>query len=342
MAPVWQLSVDLQLRQKLGARYIVSGSVRRSGERVRISADLTDADKNLHLWSRQFDAGINDIFEVQDEITRKVVGALAIKLSRIEQDRAFAKDTGQLDAYDYYLRGRARMAIGERADFLKARAMFEKAIAIDPHYALAITRLGETYLAEVTGGWTEFIMDAFNRAETLGNQALSLAPELAEGHQLLAYVYVTRGEYERGILEASRAVEINPSDAYGYATLGNALMFTGDANGAIAAVEKALVFDPTLQWDYVSALGFAYYLAGRYDEAIAILEPVAGKGSSHLSYAMLASAYAQAGRDADARRAADEMKRLWPFFKVSDFVNQWKDEKSRALVAQGLFKAGLH
>src|SRR5207248_1510206 len=124
-----------ELREKLGARYVVIGSVRRGGDRVRVTADLTDTGKNLHLWSRQFDGDISDIFAVQDEITRDIVGALAIKLSRIEQERAFAKQTERLDAYDYFLRGRARLAIPERVENLEARALFEKAIAIDPNYA---------------------------------------------------------------------------------------------------------------------------------------------------------------------------------------------------------------
>ena len=118
-------------------------------------------------------------------------------------------------------------------------------------------------------------------------------------------------------------------------------MWIGDADGAIAAVERAKVFDPTLQWDYVSPLGFAYYLAGRNDDAIAILEPIAAKGSDYGIYAFLAAAYAELGRAAEAEHAAAQVKRLWPFFKISAFINQWKDEKSRRLIADGLGKAGL-
>ncbi len=135
-----------ELRKRLGARYVVVGSVRRGGNRVRVTADLTDTSKNLHLWSRQLDRDLTDIFAIQDEITRDIVGALAIKLSRIEQERAFAKGTEKLDAYDYFLRGRAKLAIGTRAENLAARALFEKAIAIDPHYATAMVWLGQTYL----------------------------------------------------------------------------------------------------------------------------------------------------------------------------------------------------
>ncbi len=330
-----------ELRKKLGARYIVIGSVRRGGNRVRVSADLTDTSKNLHLWSRQLDRDLTDIFTIQDEITRDIVGALAIKLSRIEQERAFAKGTERLDAYDYFLRGRAKLAIGTRAENLAARTALEMAIAIDPHYATAIAWLGQTYLTEALTGWTEFAGTALDRAEELGHQALNMSPELAEGYQLLAIIELARGKYDNAIVQAKRAVEINPSDAYGHATLGSALMWIGDANGAIAAVERARVFDPTLQWDYASPLGFAYYLAGRYDDALAILEPMAEKGSDYGIYAFLAAAYAELGRAAEAENAAQKVMRLWPFFKISVFIDQWKDEKSRKLIADGLGKAGL-
>ncbi len=168
-----------------------------------------------------------------------------------------------------------------------------------------------------------------------------MSPELAEGYQLLAIIELARGKHDNAIAQARRAVEINPSDAYGHAALGNALMWIGDANGAIAAIERAKVFDPTLQWDYVSPLGFAYYLAGRYDDALAILEPIAEKGSDYAIYAFLAAAHAELGRSAEAELAAKQVKRLWPFFEISGFINQWKDEKSRKLIADGLAKAGL-
>ena len=225
------------LRQKLGARYVVAGSVRRDGDRIRVSVDLTDTDKSLQLWSRQFERQLTDIFALQDEIARDITGALAIKLTRIEQDRALANETVRLDAYDYVLRGWA-LAFGDRADLLTARASFEKAITLDPRYAAAIAALGWTYHAEAVSGWTEFAADSLQRAEALARQALGISPELADAHQLLGFVYLTRGEYDRAIVEARRAIEINPSDVYSYASLGTTLTYSGDAAGAISRVRE--------------------------------------------------------------------------------------------------------
>ncbi|MEQ1953487.1 adenylate/guanylate cyclase domain-containing protein [Mesorhizobium yinganensis] len=328
-----------ELHQKLGARYVVAGSVRRSGDLLRVSVDLTDTDRGLQLWSNQFERKLTDIFAVQDEITRDITGALAIKLTRIEFSRALAKETLHLDAYDYYLRGLHLLSMGDRSDMLNARAMFDKAISLDPRYAAAISALGWTYHFDATSGWTEFAGDSLELAETYARQALSLSPELGDAHQLLGFVFLSRGEYDRALVEIRRAIEINPSDAYSYASLGTALNFSGDASGAITAFERARVFDPTLQPN-LSSLGFAYYLAGRYEEAIATLEPLAGN-SDLFAYIGLAAAYAELERMSDAERAAGEVKRLSPFFEVDQFVGQWKDEQSRQNFARGLRKAGL-
>ncbi|MDQ6433983.1 tetratricopeptide repeat protein [Mesorhizobium sp. LHD-90] len=331
-----------ELKEKLGARYVVVGSVRRSEDRIRISVDLTDTDKNLHLWSRQFERKLTDIFALQDDITREITGSLAIKLSSLERDRAFAKETEHLDAYDYFLRGRARLADSERSALMEARAMFEKAVALDPHYGAALEALGQTYQIEATQGWTEFRGEALGRAEAHVREALGLSPELAEAHQTLAFTFLARGEYERAIAETRRAIEINPSDAYGYASLGAMLMWSGDAEGAIAAMERAKIFDPTLHWDSLHVLGFAYYLAGRHHDAVAILEPLTGGNPErYIVYLGLAAAYAELGRTDDAERAAKEVKRLSPFFKTAPFVGQWRDSKSRELLAHGLKLAGL-
>src|SRR4029453_14301027 len=122
-----------------------------------------------------------------------------------------ARKTDRLDAYDYFLRGRSLLPTSERSQNLEARALFERAIAADPRYAAAFAWLGQTYLIEATAGWTEFAVDTINRAEELGRQALSLSPELAEGYQLLAFIEQARGRYDRAIIEAKHAIEINPS-----------------------------------------------------------------------------------------------------------------------------------
>ncbi len=334
--------VDMkEIKETFKARYILEGSVRRSGDQVRVGAQLTDAMRNLHIWSEQYDRRLSDIFEVQDEITRSIVGTLAIKISRIEEERAFSNPTDNLDAYDYLLRGRAYLARRERSDNIEARALFEQALRLDERYAEAHTALGWTYYRQVTSGWVEFVSDSLHKAEEAALTAMRLNPQLSEPHQLLGLVYLARNEYDRAQAQLQRAIELNPSDAHSYAVAGVTLLWSGEAEEAIRMIETARRFDPLLQWRYLYQLGYAYFLIGQYEGAVRILEPIASPGSDYMGFAGLAATYAMLGRDEEARQAAAEVKRRWPFFAVDSFVDQWADPEARAKMAEGLRMAGL-
>lgn len=278
---------------------------------------------------------------MQDEITRSIVGTLAIRISRIELERVSGKSTDNLDAYDYLLRGRALMARRERADNLKARSLFEQALKLDDRYAAAYSALGWTYYTEATAGWVEFIADSLERAEQLGQRALNIDHQLSDAHQLLGLVYLARKDYRRAKAQLDQAIELNPSDAYSYAAHGAVLMWMGRAEEAIRMLELAKRFDPLLHWEYLHNLGFAYFLSGDYQEAVRVLEPIAPRGSDHFAYAGLAASYALLGRDAEAAEAAREVKRRWPFFDVQSFTDQWAEPEARNKVAEGLRRAGL-
>ncbi|HUF45366.1 MAG TPA: tetratricopeptide repeat protein, partial [Aestuariivirgaceae bacterium] len=334
--------VDMnEIKETLKPRYILEGSVRKSGDQVRIGAQLTDTMHNLLIWSEQYDRQLSDIFAVQDEITRSIVGTLAIKISRIEEERVSSKPTDNLDAYDYLLRGRAHLARRERSDNITARALFEQALKLDERYAEVHTALGWTYYLDATRGWVEFIADSLKRAEEAALTAMRLDPELSEPHQLLGFVYLARNEYDRARTQLDRAIEINSSDAYSYSARGSVLMWSGEAEEAIRMIELAKRFDPLLRPEYLYNLGFAYYLTGRYDEAVRLVEPIASRGSNYMGYAVLAASYAMLGRDEEARQAAREVMRRWPFFEVESFVDQWPDPDARAKMAEGLRRAGL-
>jgi TolB-like protein/class 3 adenylate cyclase/Flp pilus assembly protein TadD len=334
--------VDMnEIKETLKPRYILEGSVRKSGDQVRIGAQLTDTMHNLLIWSEQYDRQLSDIFAVQDEITRSIVGTLAIKISRIEEERVSSKPTDNLDAYDYLLRGRAFLARRERADNITARSLFEQALKLDPDYAEAHVALGFTYHNEVTSGWVEFLADSNRKAEQAALTAMRLDPELSEPHQLLGLVYLARNEYDRAQVQLQRAIELNPSDAYSYATAGAILVWVGEAEEAIRMIETARRFDPLLQWRFLYQLGFAHFLIGQYEEAVRLLEPISPPGSDYMGFVGLAASYAMLGRDEEARQAAAEVKRRWPFFEVESFVDQWAEPEARAKMAEGLRRAGL-
>jgi tetratricopeptide (TPR) repeat protein len=272
---------------------------------------------------------------------RSLASHLVAELSRVAHERSFQKPPDSLDAYDLLLRGRFVKEKRTREANAEAREFFEKAVARDPRFAAALAALGSTYFQGATEGWTEFYAEALDKAQQLAERALSIEPELAEGHQLLGDVYSARKDYDHALAELRKAIELNPSSASAYADEAWTLLFTGDSGGVIRAMETALKLDPALNFEDRHTLGFGYLLAERYEDAITVLEPLAAKNLFYFPYAGLAAAYAELGREADAKRAAAEVKRLWPFFTIADFTAQWRDPKAAERLAEGLRKAGL-
>ena len=330
-----------ELSRALGVRYVLQGSVRRDGERVRVTAMLSDARNGVQLWSDRYDGAVKDVFSVQDDITQKVVGALAIKLSDIELKRSLGKPPGNLQAYDYLLRGRDHFLRGTRADNSTARRMFETAIQLDPNYASAYVALGETRMKAAFSGWTEQVVEAVDQAKSYAQRALELDSGNAEAHALLGTVYLNLGQAELAIAEIRQALALNPNDANCHALLGGALTYGGQAAEGVKSFEVAMRLNPDMGAGRFTPVGWAYYLAGRYNDAVKVQEAAVRKDpSEYFIHAGLAAAYAQLGRTVDAYRAAGDTLRNWPFFNAAEFSRQfaWQDQ---AAIAQGLRKAGL-
>jgi TolB-like protein/class 3 adenylate cyclase/Flp pilus assembly protein TadD len=326
----------------LGVRYVLEGSVRRDGNRVRVTAQLTDAPDGRNLWSDRYERALTDVFAVQDDITRSVAGALATKLIGLETQRAFAKPTANLAAYDYVLRGREFFAAETPSDNDQARRMFEKAVELDPAYASAYAALGQTWLAAAESGWTEFRREALDQAGRLADKAIALDDANPDGHALLGGVSLDHGQYERAIREQSRAIALNPSNAASHYDLAIVLAFTGHPEDSIAAFAASVRLNPSLADRVPGAVGWAYYLLGRYEEAVGKLVAVAPRNSQTLLIqGALAAAYAELGRADDAARSAAAVRTIWPFFEVDDFVVQFAGADDRARIAAGLRKAGL-
>lgn len=331
-----------ELSRDLGVRYSLQGSVRRNGDRVRVTAVLSDAMNGVQLWSDRYDGEVKDVFAVQDDITQKVVGTLAIKLSDIERQRSLTKPPENLQAYDYLQRGSEYYRRNTRADNRKARELFEQAIALDPTYASAYVALAQTRVLAATSGWTELMAEALAEAERLAGKALELDGSNAEAHQVLADVYLHRGQYDLARAEANQAIALNPNDAFSHAARGGTLVFAGDSEEALKSFEVAQRLNPPMALLRLYPMGWAYYLVRRYDDAIRITEGALTQNSSdYFVHAALAASYAQLGRKADAERAAAATLRAWPFFQVDSFITQFRSEADRAFIADGLHKAGL-
>jgi len=336
-------SMNLQeISDALGVRYLVEGTVRRTGEKIRISTRLTDAQQGILLWSERFDNESKDVFAIQDAITRRVAGTLISNLTRIEQQRALAKSTENLGAYDLVLRGRAKLRRATRRANRSARQMFERAIEIDSKYAAAYAWLGRAHYQTATDGWTEFPGQSLERAETYAQQASILDPRAVEAWRTLARIHSLKFQIERALAEIDQAISINPSDAEALADRGTILLYSGRLEEAIAAYEPAFVFDPNLRADYVFARGLGYYLLRRHMDAIKVLERGVARYPDYVFIRVaLVAAYGQLGQIADARRNADEVRRILPIFDPRLFGTRFRDSALQEYLAEGLKKGGL-
>jgi TolB-like protein/Flp pilus assembly protein TadD len=333
-----------EIIRTLKVDYLVESSVRKSGDQVRVTAQLTDVRTGVNLWSGRFDGEIKDVFALQDEITRRIASALAIRVSQSEQKRALAKPTGSLAAYDLLLRGRERLAQRTRVANREARRLFERALAMDPRYAPAHAAVGWTYFEEAKSGWTEFLDDAITRAESAARAAIALDPTSESAYRLLGFAYLFRRQNDLAIAELDRAIEINPSDAESHWMRGAVLMWSGQLDRAVEALETANRLSPNLASSAMN-LGTTYYLQGRYEDAVRVLEGGLSRDPDPLmrsySYIALAAAYGQLGRTEDAARAKAALAKLQPFFKVDSFLDQFRTVADRSHLAEGLRKAGL-
>ena len=330
------------LGRSLGAQYLVEGSVRRSPEHVRVSVQLSDASNGTLLWSTQYDAEPKDIFSIQDNITRQITGALAVKLTKLEQARSAAKPPDKLEAYDLVLRGRALMARQTRSANVEARDLFQRAIDIDSGYAAAYVGLGNTYQRSLILGWTDQPLETLKRIENLATTAIRLDGSNSGAHALLGSVHLQFRQYDQAIDELKIALDLNPSDAETYGWLGHALVFTGALEDAIKAGETAVRFDPNLDVRRFSDLGMAYFLAGRNADAARVMEQtVAREPGFVFGYLILAAAYAEAGKPEDAASATAAVRKLDPFFDTGSFGSLFRNPEHRAKIALALRKAGL-
>jgi TolB-like protein/Tfp pilus assembly protein PilF len=333
-----------EIGRLLDARYLLDGSVRRSGDHVRVNVELMEAETGRHLWSEAYDPEPQDIFAVQDDIARRVVGAAAVKLTRLEQERVLVKPTGSLAAYEYVLRGRERLVHATREENDGAREMFQRAIDLDPNYAAAYASLGNTYFDAAVSGWAEFPNEAVERAETLAQRALTLDPATTDAYRLLAAIQMFRRHYDLALSQIDRSLEVNPSETESYVQRGAILVFAGKSADAVPWLEAALRFDRASTRAAVY-IGMAYYFLGRFDSAVEAFDRALarkpGRSTQIQAHAILAATYAQIGRDPDAEGERSSVMRLSPFFDAERFAEQFGTQEARDHMLEGMKKAGL-
>jgi adenylate cyclase len=328
--------------QDLGVRYVLEGSVQKVADKVRINAQLIDASTNHHLWAERYDRDLIDLFKLQDELVQTIVSKMAIRIDETERKRTMRKDTDNLQAYDYLLRGWEYFYQNTREGNKDARLMFQRAIEIDSRYSSAYAALAWSYLNDFYYGWTMFPDKSLQRTHDLAKKALSMEESNALAHSALGSIYLRRRQYDLAMSELQRAIELNPNDTHSQRQLGSVMLYSGRMDEAIYWIESALRLNPNLSLGAFMLLGQAYYLSGRYEDAIMILKKGLAKKPDFMGHhLMLAAAYAQAGYTEEAKRSAAKVLRLDPFFELDSYGTVFRNSEDRAQIVQGLRKAGL-
>jgi tetratricopeptide (TPR) repeat protein len=333
-----------QVGRELGVKYVLEGSVRRSGDQLRITAQLIDATTGNHLWAERYDREMKDIFEIQDEITLKIINAMEVSLPGGERVHLTATGTNNLEAYLKALQGIEYFHQMNRSGNTTAIERFKEAIAMDPNYAMAYTRLASAYWLEAWLGFGKSPEECVRQGIEAAQKAISMDDALPYAHQVLGGFYLLKREHEKAILEGKRAIILNPNSAEGYFWLGMTLTFAGKPEEAIPNHKMAIRLDPFAGSSHFMSLGMAYREAGRYEEAIAACqEAIKRQSNDVIAHLVLCSSYIMIGREDDARAEAVEVMRIDPKFSLERFakVRPHIDPDNTARFVDSLRKADL-
>jgi adenylate cyclase len=255
----------------LRVRYVVEGSVRRSGDAIRINAKLIDAETGSHLWVERYDRPIQDIFAVQDDVTRNIVTALALTLTDKEKERVARRYTKSVEAYDLFLRGQSFYARSTEEDNAHARRLFLRAIEIDPAFARAHAALALTHTEDFRYGWGADPAKSIKQAGARAQQAVALDDSIPQTLWALGYFHVVNRQNDEGAAAAERAIALDPNSADAHLTLAFARVYQNRSQEAIALVRKAMRLNPHYPSQYPAILGRAYYHLGQYEQAVETL-----------------------------------------------------------------------
>ncbi|MFQ6018080.1 MAG: tetratricopeptide repeat protein [Kiloniellaceae bacterium] len=340
-------SVDVkQVAEELGVRYVLEGSVRKAGSRVRISAQLIDAATGNHVWAERYDRELADIFDLQDEMTATIVGAIEPELSAAERERAKRKPPDNLDAWDRYQRGLWHLWRYTRDDYGEAEKLFQSAIALDPGFGPAYAGVAYLLNSRAIFGWTDTPDQTLGRALRAGQHAVSADDRDPFAHYALGRVLTLQGDFEVAIAELEKAIDLNPNLALAHYGLGFALTWSGRAREALPHFHNAIrqsPHDPAL-WTFEALTGFAHIQLGEYAEAVEWQRKAARHPNSILWPNLnLAVAFVEQEEWDKARAAMDAALELQPDLSLTAvaamLASLRPDLKDRHLDA--LRKAGL-
>ena len=338
-------SVKVQeIGRDLGVRFVLEGSIRKAGNRVRITAQLINADSGGHVWAERFDRDLTDIFATQDEVVEKIVGALAVELTQNEAQRLRRHATANVEAYETWLRGRELLGGSTRDSVLQAKAMYRRAIEIDPNFAAPHAGLALAALAEYVSDWAPDPAQALDETERWARRAVELNDQEPVSHMALGSALLWRRDHVGALAEFRHMIALDPNFAQGHSATGLALMYAGRPAEALEAFALAMRLDPHYSGIVLHFLAQAHFSLGHYEPAAQRLrERIARTPGTDSSRMLLASCYGHLGRLNEARAVWAEMLKINPDFSLEQRsrVLPYKDPRDFQRIADGLAKAEL-
>ena len=333
-----------QVGDELGVAYVLEGSIRKGGDRVRVTVQLIDAARGDHIWAERFDRNLEDIFAVQDEITQIVAGTLGPKLQAVGADRVLKEDPARLSAYDLVLRASAHFYRFTRADHEECWRLAQAAIKIDPSYARAYAVLAGNLLQQRNSGYLDDLEEPLNEGLAAAQKAVSLDEQDAHAHTTLSLLCLFAERHEQAISECRRAIELNPNSAEARAYLANALGLSDQVEEALAELDIAMRLNPHYPSNYLMILGRTLFVKGEYSAAIPPLERSISITREYTpSRTMLVACYWACGRESEAKSHAAKLLSEIPGLNLNYArnVTPIRDTEIRNRFIDCLRKAGL-
>jgi adenylate cyclase len=299
-----------EMAKELGVGYVLEGSVRKAGNRIRITAQLIDGNTGHHLWAERYDRRLIDVFELQDEIRLKIVSALSVQLAGNEEKQILRRATNSFEAYDLFLRGRQQFNQYTEASLQQATDLYREAIELDPEFARAQGALGVAMARQRTFMEENLVDKQLDRALEVVKQAVLIDPGSPQVQWALGYVYLWRGELQKSAKAVEQSVTLAPNFADGWGLLALINNNLGRGDQALRFIRKGMALNPAFSWDYLYNEARAYYTMGEYELAVEPLLLAIERNEAALYPRLyLAAVYLRLGQDDDAE---------WEFIQAED------------------------
>jgi adenylate cyclase len=336
-----------QVSEELGVQYVLEGSIQRSGDQIRVTAQLIDATTGHHIWAERYDRKLKDIFPLQDEITLKILTAMQVELTEGEQARLWGT-ADNLDAWGNVIKGSTLFEQFTKQSNSRAQQFFERAAKLDPNWDMAWTMLAWTHWAEASLGWSASPAESIKQAIEIAKKATAINDTLPEVHSLWSNIYLAQGEYGKAISAGEKAIALGPNNALCHVLLAHTMTSAGRFEKAIELAEKALRLSPYSSAWYLMMIDDAYRMAGRYEEALAIGKQhldrcLKGECEPFTAHMGLAATYVGLGRIEEARSHVTELLKIMPDLSLDKArkMISFKNPAHGELALDALRRAGL-